>query len=72
MIQADDIQKMSLAERLQTMEMLWASLAPTPETVPSPDWHGEVVAARVAKIERGEAEFLTIPQLKELLQQTGR
>jgi hypothetical protein len=69
MIQAAEIEQMSLAERLQTMELLWVSLARTPDAVPSPDWHGEVLAARLAKIERGEGEFLTIPQVKERLQE---
>ena len=68
MIQAADIEQMSLEERLQAMELLWASLARMPDAVPPPDWHREVVAARLAKVERGEGEFLTIPQLKERLQ----
>ena len=68
MIQAADIERMGVEERLQAMELLWASLARTPEAVPSPVWHGEVIAARLAKIERGEGEFLTIAQLKERLQ----
>ena len=67
MIQAADIEQMSLEERLQTMELLWASLARTPDAVPSPDWHGEVLQTRLAKVARGEGEFLTIPQLKERL-----
>ena len=67
MIQAVDIEQMSLAERLQAMELLWASLARTPEALPSPDWHGEVIAGRLAKIERGEGEFLTIAELKARL-----
>jgi hypothetical protein len=65
MIQAAEIEQMSLEERLQTMELLWASLARTSDSVPSPNWHGEVLATRMAKIERGEGEFLTIAQLKE-------
>ena len=69
MIQAADIEQMSLEERLQTMELLWVSLARTPDAVPFPYWHGEVLAARLAKIERGEGEFLTIPQVKERLQE---
>lgn len=60
---------MSIAERLQTVELLWDSLAQTPEAVPSPAWHGEVVAARLAKIERGEGEFLTLAELKQRRQQ---
>ena len=68
MIQAADIEQMSLEERLQTMELLWTALARTPDALPSPDWHGKVLATRLAKVERGEGEFLTIPQLKERLQ----
>ena len=68
MIQAADIQQMSLEEQLQAMELLWASLSRTPNAVPSPDWHGDILAERMAKIERGEGEFLSIPQLKERLQ----
>ncbi len=47
-------------------------LARTPDAVPSPAWHGEILAARMAKIERGEAEFLTVPELKERLQNPTR
>ena len=68
MIQTADIERRGLEERLQTMELLWASLTQAPEAVPSPAWHGEVVGTRLAKIERGEGEFLTLAQLKERLQ----
>ncbi len=68
MIQAADIEQMSLEEQLQAMELLWASLSRTPSAVPSPDWHGDVLAERMAKVERGEGEFLTIPELKARLQ----
>jgi len=68
MIQAADIEQMSLEEQLQAMELLWASLSRTPNAVPSPEWHREVLVERTAKIERGEAEFLTIAELKEHLQ----
>lgn len=58
---------MGLEERLQTMELLWDSLALTPDDVPSPDWHGEVVGPRVEKVKRGEGEFLTLPELRQRL-----
>ena len=64
MIQAADIEQMGLEERLQAMELLWASLTRAPEAVPSPDWHGEVLADRLAKIDRGEGEFLTLAEVK--------
>ncbi len=68
MIQASDIEQMSLEQQLQTMELLWASISRTPDEVPSADWHEEVLNSRRAKIERGEAEFLTLAQVKERLQ----
>ena len=68
MIQAADIERMSLEERFQAMELLWASITRTPDAVQSPPWHGDVLASRLAKIERGEGEFLTLAQLKERLQ----
>ena len=67
MIQVADIERMSLEERLQTMELLWSSIARTPEAVDSPDWHKEVLAERLAKVERGEGEFLSLAQLKDRL-----
>jgi hypothetical protein len=68
MIGTAEIEQMSLEERLQTLELLWASLTRTPEAVPSPEWHAEVLAPRLAKVERGEGEFLTLPELKQRLQ----
>lgn len=72
MIQAADIEKISLDERLQAMELLWTSLARTPDAVVSPAWHGQVLAKRMAKIEGGEAVFLTIRELKELCSPSRR
>lgn len=39
----------------------------SPNHVPSPDWHGEVISERLAKVEAGEGKFLTIPELKARL-----
>lgn len=36
MIQASEIERMSLEERLQAMELLWSSLSRTPDAIPSP------------------------------------
>lgn len=68
MIDATQIEQMSLAEQLQSMELLWKAIAARPEERSSPAWHGELLAERTAKIQRGEATFLTIDQVKERLQ----
>jgi putative addiction module component (TIGR02574 family) len=63
----EEVSRLSKAERLQAMEWLWASLSKEPEEIESPEWHGEVLAARKAKADSGEGQFLTVAQLKERL-----
>jgi len=49
------------------MEWLWASLAKEQQDIKSPEWHGEVLAARKAKVDSGVAKFLSVAQLKKRL-----
>ena len=62
-----EVSRLSKAEQLQTMEWLWASLSKKPEEIESPEWHREVLAARKSKTDSGEAEFLSVPELKKRL-----
>jgi hypothetical protein len=34
---------------------------------PSPEWHGDVLSSRLAKVDAGEGHFLTIEELKSRL-----
>ena len=63
----EEFSRLSTAERLQAMEWLWASLSKEAKDIESPEWHGEVLAARKAKIDSGKAKFLSIAELKERL-----
>ncbi|HYF33981.1 MAG TPA: addiction module protein, partial [Prosthecobacter sp.] len=67
LMSASEIQHMSLAERFEAMELLWDSLAKSPDQLQSPPWHGQVLAKRMAKVEAGEGTFLTLLELKERL-----
>lgn len=67
MIETAEIERMSLPEQLQAMEMLWRSISRKPTKVASPDWHGEVLKTRLAKVEAGKGVFLTLAQLKKRL-----
>ena len=58
---------MSFAERLQAMELLWRSTATEPDKLESPGWHKKILARRLAKVEAGKGEFLTLTQLKKRL-----
>jgi hypothetical protein len=67
MLAEAEIKSMSLTERLQAMELLWRSFSGSEDEVPSPDWHGEVLSERLAKVEAGEGKFLSILELKARL-----
>ena len=64
MLQPAQIERMSLEERLQAMELLWASISRDPQGVSSPAWHEEILSSRLAKVDRGEGEFLSVAELK--------
>jgi len=59
-----EIRKMSRAERLQTIEALWDSLAEEEAEIESPDWHRDILEERRRKIESGKAEFISLEKLR--------
>ncbi len=65
-MQRDAISKMTVLERIQTMEQLWDSLLHDQECLPSPAWHKDVLSERGRRIESGEAKFLSLDDLKKL------
>lgn len=67
MIESSDIERMSVAERLQAMDQLWDSLNGCGDEIPSPEWHRDVLTERKARAQRGEAKFLTLDQLRSRL-----
>ena len=68
MLTVENIERMSIAERLEAMELLWTSLSSTAQRdFPSQTWHGEILAARMAKVEAGEGHFLSLEELKKRL-----
>jgi len=64
MLEASEIEKMSVTERLRAIEQLWESVSRSESDVPSPEWHGEVISERKRRAKTGEARFLTLQELK--------
>lgn len=60
------LDRMSLAEKLEAMEAIWADLSRTPSQVPIPDWHGQVLRAR----RESPANWLDWEQVKASLRET--
>ena len=67
MLAGSEIKSMSATERLQAKELLLRSFSGLEDEVPSPDWHGEVLSARLAKVEADEGKFLSLSELKTRL-----
>jgi putative addiction module component (TIGR02574 family) len=59
-----EISKISVLERLQTMEALWDSLTREPTGINSPKWHENILSDRKEKIESGNANFISLEELK--------
>jgi putative addiction module component (TIGR02574 family) len=66
------LEKMTVAEKLALMERLWDDLSRRPENVPSPQWHGDVLAQRMAVVRDGRTDFVNWddakPRLRERLE----
>lgn len=62
-----EIEQMSRTEKVQAMELIWRSMAAEPDKLESPGWHKKILAKRLAKVEAGKGEFLTLTQLKKRL-----
>ena len=49
--------QMSVDDKLQAMELLWADLSSNPAGLPSPSWHGDVLRNRREQVLQGKAGF---------------
>jgi len=52
------LNQMSLGEKLELMERLWADLSRREEDLRSPDWHGDVLRERKRLVDEGKLKFL--------------
>ena len=63
------LDSMSVAEKLALMERLWEDLSRQPKDIPSPPWHGEVLAERIAAIREGRTTFVDWDDAKRRLRE---
>jgi hypothetical protein len=64
------LSEMTTADKLQTMELLWDDLCRTPENLPTPTWHGEVLAAREQLLRDGKTQFCDFEEACDRLRKT--
>ena len=60
-----EIDKMTIEEKLQTMEALWDDLRQHEEALPVHDWQKEILDERERMIEKGEAQFVDWEEAKK-------
>jgi putative addiction module component (TIGR02574 family) len=65
------VESLSTPEKLALMERLWESLSQRPPDVPSPAWHGSVLAERIAAVREGRTSFVDWEDAKKRLQARG-
>ena len=61
------IATLNTSEKLALMERLWEALLQRPADVPSPKWHGDVLAERIAAVRDGRSKFVDWDEAKERL-----
>lgn len=59
------IEKMSVADKIKTMELIWDDLCRTSELISSPDWHQSVLREREEKVAQGSGQFTDWSAAKE-------
>ena len=69
MPQAVDLGTMSTADKLRLMEDLWADLSSKGAEIPSPAWHGDVLAERERLTASGEETFIPWEAAKKQLRE---
>jgi hypothetical protein len=51
------LEKMSVSDKLRILEEIWNNLQQTPEDVPSPKWHDDVLQQREKMVKDNTSEF---------------
>jgi hypothetical protein len=63
------LEQMSVEDKLQAIEEIWADLLGIPENIPSPSWHVDVLRAREKRISEGKSHFLDIAEAKKAVRE---
>ena len=62
------LNRMNLSEKLQALEDIWDDLCHSQESIPSPEWHKDVLQERERTVREGRAKFLTVDEAKRKIQ----
>lgn len=51
------LDEMTIADKLNALEAIWASMKHDPKDVPLPGWHADVLAARRMRAKEGSSTY---------------
>ncbi len=60
---------LTTTEKLILMERLWIDLSARPNEIRSPDWHGDVLSARLQAVQEGKTNFIDWEDAKRRLRE---
>jgi hypothetical protein len=66
-----NIQEMTVADKLQAMEMLWDNLCRTVQDIESPPWHEHLLQKREEQLRQGKDSFVDWEQAKKEIRKTA-
>ena len=64
------LDRMTVDEKLRTMETIWQDLCRNEAAVPSPLWHRDVLEAREARVRDGREQVIDWEQAKRELRES--
>jgi len=62
------LEKMSIEEKIQTMETIWDDLCKRADSISAPPWHEEVLNDRANGVNSGDDEFIDWNRAKKNIQ----
>lgn len=64
------LDRMTIADKLQTMETLWDDLCRKSDELPSPSWHGNVLSQRESRVEERSERIFDWDKAKDDIRRT--
>jgi len=64
---SNDIQNMSIAERMNLIEQIWDSIRQDEEQLATPLWHETILKDRKKRYESGELKMFSFDEVKATL-----
>lgn len=66
------LDRMTTSDKLRALEEIWDDLCRTPEDIPSPSWHSDVLEAREKRIQEGRSHFTEWSKAKRTIRDRAK